>query len=301
MARLRVLELFSGIGGAAASLPPAAAVVLAVDINTAALAVYRRNFNHPTRAATIESLEDALLERLAADLWWLSPPCQPFTRRGLARDDEDPRSRALLALLQKIERHRPRNLALENVPGFAGSRTHARLLATLARAAYEVAEELLCPSALGYPTRRQRYYLVASRDGLAERPVAPATRVTLAACLEHPLTEPPPAELALAPEVERHYRHALDVVDAEDPAALTACFTSAYGRSPVRSGSYLETPFGLRRFSPTEILRCLGFPPTFTLPPNLPPRRAWPLVGNSLAVPVVAAVLGRLRSSCFQT
>ena len=294
MAGLRVLELFCGIGGAAASLPPEAHVALAVDINTVALGVYRHNFPHAARAAAIESLSDELLARLDADLWWLSPPCQPFTRRGLQRDDRDPRCQALLALLPKIERHLPRFLALENVPGFAGSRTHGLLCEALARAGYDVAEELLCPSELGWPTRRRRLYLVASRAGLGARPAQVGPRVPLAACLEHSPTEPPPPELLLGPEIERHYRHALHVVDADDPEALTACFTSAYGRSPVRSGSYLPTPFGLRRFSPREILRCLGFPPGFNLPTHLATRQAWPLVGNSLAVPAVQAVLGRL-------
>ena len=35
---------------------------------------------------------------------------------------------------------------------------------------------------------------------------------------------------------------------------MTHCFTSAYGRSPVRSGSYVSVEGGLRRFSPAEII-----------------------------------------------
>ena len=70
------------------------------------------------------------------------------------------------------------------------------------------------------------------------------------------------------------------VVRGDDPAAITSCFTSAYGKSPVRSGSYLITSDGLRRFSPEEILRLLGFPRWFSLPPELRPRTAWKLVGN---------------------
>jgi hypothetical protein len=107
------------------------------------------------------------------------------------------------------------------------------------------------------------------------------------------------------PELVRRYRHALDVVHPDDPGAVTACFTAAYGRSPVRSGSYLalngpgstgQSPgeIRLRRFSPAEVLSLLGFPAPITLPPDLPPEKAWPLTGNSLSVPAVRRVLSSL-------
>ena len=86
----------------------------------------------------------------------------------------------------------------------------------------------------------------------------------------------PAAELAVEPTLLDRYAGAVDLVDPADPAAIASCFTAAYGRSPVRSGSYLivdRGPDGLptaaRRFSPREILRLLGFPADFTLPADL--------------------------------
>jgi hypothetical protein len=87
------------------------------------------------------------------------------------------------------------------------------------------------------------------------------------------------------------------VVDTQRPGACAACFTSAYGRSVVRSGSYLATPTGLRRFSPAEILRMLDFPDTYRLPPDLPLRVAWSLVGNSLSVRAARWVLRAATST----
>ena len=107
--------------------------------------------------------------------------------------------------------------------------------------------------------------------------------------------DPDPAdELWPASDLVERYRHALDLVEPDDPAAVTACFTAAYGRSPVRSGSYLVTPHGPRRFSPTEILRLLGFPGDYRLPPGLSLAAAWRLVGNSLSVDVVGNVLAKV-------
>jgi hypothetical protein len=100
--------------------------------------------------------------------------------------------------------------------------------------------------------------------------------------------------LRVEPELLERYQDALHVVDAGDPDAVTACFTSAYGRSFVRSGSYLRIDGHVRRFSPSEVLRLLGFPATYSLPPELPARKAWALAGNSLSLASVRAVLAAI-------
>jgi site-specific DNA-cytosine methylase len=289
----RVLELYCGIGGCAAALDPEAEVVAAVDINRAALEIYRHNFPHPAVARTIDSIGAADLERWGADLWWLSPPCQPFTRRGLRRDDQDPRSASLLRLIDLLDQAPPLCLALENVPGFAGSRTHARLRGALDRLGYKIRETQICPSELGVPNRRRRFYLVAARRALLDVPPADHRQRPLADFLD----PEPGKELWPEAELMRRYRHAIDLVEPGDRAALAACFTAAYGRSPVRSGSYLATPAGPRRFSPTEILRLLGFPDSYRLPSGLPLGTAWRLVGNSLSVDAVRTVLSQLPLS----
>jgi site-specific DNA-cytosine methylase len=299
-ARPRVLELYCGIGGCAAALDPTTTVVAALDINTVALAVYRHNFAHPATPCALESLRADDPRLRDADLWWLSPPCQPYTRRGRGRDVDDPRSRSLLHLLDLIARLQPAALALENVPEFGGSRAHARLRERLAASGYAVAERLLCPSGLGVPNRRRRFYLVASREGLrgwaTARPPsggADGDDVPLSR-LAGFLDPDDPDRLRVAPRLLADYAGAVDVVDAADPCAVASTFTAAYGRSPVRAGSYLRRDGVVRRFSPAEILRLLGFPPDYRLPPDLPLSSAWRLLGNSLSVPAVREVLAAL-------
>src|ERR1044072_2429252 len=162
----QVLELDCGIGGCAAAIAGHAEATAAIDVNTVALGVYRHNFARRTAARAIESLhaDDPLLR--GADLWWMSPPCQPYTRRGKCRDLDDPRSRGFLHLLELIDRLRPPALALENVPEIGGSEAHARLREVLAPGGYAVAPRVLCPTALGVPNRRRRFYLVARRERL---------------------------------------------------------------------------------------------------------------------------------------
>lgn len=279
--------MFCGIGGCAAALPARCEVVAAVDIHALALTVYRHNFRHPTAVRTIESLRDEDFRRWQADFWWLSPPCQPYTRRGRQRDLDDPRAASLRVLIGQIERQRPRHLALENVPEFRQSQAHEILRQSLQQCGYRVLETLLCASQFGLPARRRRFYLVASLDSLQVLRPPACNRLALSGFLD---AEPSPA-LAVPAELRGKYLLALNVVDSRDVAACCACFTSAYGRSPVRSGSYLRTAEGLRRFSPQEILRMLGFPAGYRLPEGIAPQQAWPLVGNSLCVPAVRHVL----------
>lgn len=286
----RVAELYCGIGGCAAALPDSVSVIAACDIHRAALEVYRHNFPHRTIARNLESLPVETLAGWRADLWWLSPPCQPFTRRGHRRDDEDPRSRSLLRLIGLLDECPPEYLGLENVPGFRGSRTHELLRAALERNGFEVREDELCPTAFGIPNRRRRFYLVAGRRPLREPRLPRAPQRPLGSYLD----TGPLRELIVAPDLARRYRGALDAVRADDPNAVTACFTTAYGRSPVRSGSYLETGSGLRRFSPAEILRLLGFPDRYALPPGLPLETGWRLAGNSLSIAPVRWMLSAI-------
>jgi hypothetical protein len=184
----------------------------------------------------------------------------------------------------------PRYLAIENVPGFRGSITHSLLLDTLARLGFAVQERVLCPTAFGIPNRRERYYLVAGRTALRDLPPPRVEARSLRSFLDR---EPPPG-LRVDPDLVSRYRHALNIVDPLDSMAVASCFTAAYGHSPIRSGSYLKTPSGLRRFSPTEILRLLGFPKSYTLPADLPVESAWRLVGNSLSLHPVRYALSAI-------
>ncbi len=291
---MRVLELYCGIGGCAAALGEAATIVAAIDVNRVALGVYRQNFPHPTVASLVESMPIDRLRRWHADLWWMSPPCQPFTRRGLRRDVDDPRAQTLLAVLERVAEVRPAYLGFENVPGFEGSRAHDRLLATLEDAGYRsVVERTLCPTDFGVPNRRRRYYLLAARGKLLA-PAVPAPPRAAGAELGQYLDPDPDPALAVEPDLIERYRGALHLVRAGDPGAVSHCFTSAYGRSIVRSGSYLATGTGVRRFSPAEILRLLGFPAGYRLPADLRLENGWRLAGSSLSIVAVRSLLSAI-------
>ncbi|KAL2085661.1 hypothetical protein ACEWY4_018981 [Coilia grayii] len=164
---LRVLELYSGIGGMHYALKESgvsAEVVSAVDVNTTANQIYKHNFPTTTLwSKTIEGITLSEFDKLRFDMILMSPPCQPFTRIGLQGDISDPRAKSFLYILDLLPRlsKLPRFILLENVKGFETSSARDALLKTLRDCSYSFQEFLLTPTCLGIPNSRLRYFLIA--------------------------------------------------------------------------------------------------------------------------------------------
>jgi len=295
---IRALELYCGIGGfSAAASETNLRVAGALDQSQPALSVYRLNFpGHVARQANLETITSRELESLGADFWWMSPPCQPYTARGVRRDLNDPRAFSFIRLTEILsempEGALPRHLALENVAGFGESEARRLLIEMLAGRGYRFQETFLCPTDLGIPMRRPRYYLAASRKRLDPFRHAVAWKIRpLSRYLDTAYDGDGPEDLKLPDKVLGRFSPGLRILDASDPGVYTTCFTSGYGRSVMYSGSYLRTRRGVRRFLPEEILRLLGFPEGFRFPEGMSLRKKWQLAGNSLSVAAVRVAL----------
>lgn len=287
---MRALELFAGIGGFAAAFP-AAEIVKAIDIDQTAHDVYLANFQHPFLIKEIASLPIDFFARLRADMWWMSPPCTPFTQRGTLRDLDDPRTHALIHLIQTVATLRPPLVCLENVVGFETSRAFQILHERWTKVGYFIQTCILCPSSLGWPNRRPRVYCIASLTRQPDIALPTSKAQSLSQFVERSITPDSHPALWLDQETVDRYLDAMDRISCADDSAVTACFAASYGKAIVRSGSYLETEMGYRRFSPREVARLLGFSDDFLLPATLSFKRQWHLLGNSLSLPAVRHVL----------
>ncbi|CAG5895624.1 unnamed protein product [Menidia menidia] len=167
MGDLRVLELYSGIGGMHYALKESgipAQVVAAVDINTTANQIYKYNFPEtPLWNKTIEGISLDDFNKLSFDMVMMSPPCQPFTRIGLQGDIADPRTKSFLYILDILPRlsKLPHFILLENVKGFEKSSARDLLLRTLIQCGYNFQEIMVSPTSVGIPNSRLRYFLIA--------------------------------------------------------------------------------------------------------------------------------------------
>ncbi|HJV48627.1 MAG TPA: DNA cytosine methyltransferase [Geothrix sp.] len=285
---MRVLELFSGLGGWHMALRDRGVVVAAYDVNEAANATYALNHGDLPKARELAALPPAELEAHDADTWLLSPPCQPFCRMGNHQGLEDRRSRAFLHLMDLFRQAPPEHLVLENVVGFLGSDAHTLLCERLRAHGMHRLDLQACPSRFGLPNQRPRVFIVASRRPLHPRPLPELSPRPLADFLDEVEDE----RLYLRPEVLARHHFGLDLVVAED--RRSTCFIGGYGRRLVGSGSFLKTGRGVRRFSPSEVARLHGLPEGFRFPESLSLETRYKLLGNGLSIPVAAWALDHL-------
>lgn len=302
---LCAIEFFSGIGGFSAAAGRRVRVIAAFDQGAEANAVYRWNHGLVPCPRNLDSLSPDAVP--PADLWWMSPPCTPYSRRGRQRDLDDPRSASLVHLVTCcLPACLPTWFLLENVEGFMGSRAHELVLRVLGELGYQTEQAVLCPTQFGIPMKRPRLFLAASRDApvadlaIPQRSPSPPLRAI------RDFLDPEPeaaAELELPSGVIVRYGAALNCIDPADPRAVAICFTRHYGKSMKAAGSMVrmsgsrsDGSFRLRRFSPREMLRLFSFPEAFAFPsePVLPLSARWRLVGNSVSVACVRHVLGRV-------
>lgn len=287
---IRFIEFFAGIGGFAACCD-SHEIVAAIDIDQTARSVYQANFCHPYFNISLESVGPEWLAGFQANAWWLSPPCQPYSRRGNRRDRDDPRSLGLENLIGLIPQLRPQWILLENVLGFATSDMFRWVRGVLEESGYVWQVLEVCPSEWGWPNRRPRFYLMATTKSLPSWQQTPTFRIGWRDFIDTQWS----VELGVANSFMERFCESLDRLTADREREPSACFGSSYGVVSSGAGSYLElAEGGYRRFSPREILRLLGFPESFRLDSAVSLKKQWKLVGNSLSLPVVRYVLSHV-------
>eukprot|EP00026_Physarum_polycephalum_P009738 Phypoly_transcript_09872.p1 GENE.Phypoly_transcript_09872~~Phypoly_transcript_09872.p1 ORF type:complete len:334 (+),score=28.13 Phypoly_transcript_09872:67-1068(+) len=321
----KALEFYSGIGGfhysALLSSCPIE-IVQSFDIHSFANDTYLFNFKSKVNSHNIETLSAKDIDQYEADIWMMSPPCQPYTRQkeALQKGSVDPRAKSFLHLLDLFPslKFPPTYILIENVVGFESSDTHTLVTNMLASQNYTWHEFHLSPTQFGIPNQRMRYYLLAK--------IKPSSFICEA---KEIWKEIPHSHYFPSQEVKplNHYLSPLHSEDLEKymvpekvllnsgvlfdivypTSSHCCCFTQAYTHKVEGAGSVLQlaakdTPcdathpstliaLKLRYFTPIEIARMHGFPASFGYPPVLTQRQCYRLIGNSLNVVVVSELI----------
>ena len=147
------------------------------------------------KSYSIERMPLRQLEEWSADVWVMSPPCQPHTRQHNdknpqdqqhKKDLDDPRSKSFLKICEWLEgtpsdggnnsnnqkkknsrlsdEALPSLIFLENVVGFESSSSFRKWRSALKSRGYHVGHFHLTPTQVRLPNDRPRYYSVAFRD-----------------------------------------------------------------------------------------------------------------------------------------
>lgn len=292
--KIRMLEFFSGIGGMRISLEKALLLLnkdatnkkyvlescRAYDISLHANKVYHHNFcsdsdkSDSVCTKLVEQLKPKDIAPLHANLWTMSPPCQPFTTSGEGRgkqrlDASDKRCNGLKGIAKLLDTltldEKPKWILLENVKGFQDSAMCEIWCGCLRRNGYSYRSFVLSPVEFGIPNHRTRYYLLAERESKRwsndvddeDTRRTPAVHGISSLSAHDEITKRPihtigryveDCELSevhpyLVPEkvLLKAWSKGLGIVSTKDKA--THCFTAGYGRIYHRStGSLLLIP-----------------------------------------------------------
>lgn len=280
---LRAIEFFSGIGAFSQAVKLGQypiEVVQAFDQSEWANKTFAHNNGLTPHATNLDTIKSKAIKE--ADIWWMSPPCTPYSRRGLRKDLSDPRAASFQHLLKLMPEHKPQYILIENVEGFIGSQMEKKLHETLQALGYKLEKLQLCPSQMKVPMLRPRLFIVAVLKDVINLTKAPLeVPVKERSLLNYLSSSSEDFDIMPTEEVER-YTPVLNIVDPREEGARAICFTSGYYRCRKAAGSLLRTGKDVRYFQAKEILRLLGFSEDFQIPAEIPANIAYRLVGNSV-------------------
>ncbi|MGV0387967.1 DNA (cytosine-5-)-methyltransferase [Corynebacterium sanguinis] len=178
-------DLFSGAGGLSQGLTDAGIeVVLGVDHYDYAVQTHASRFpglSTDWDLATAQNVErvSELMKRAGIEVLAGGPPCQPFSKAGRAgirhlvekgeRDPEDERRNLWRAYLEIVQLAKPSAVIMENVPDIALDNEMfimRSMVTELEQIGYSVECQVVDTWRYGVPQFRQRFILVALKDGL---------------------------------------------------------------------------------------------------------------------------------------
>ena len=164
---MRVVDLFSGLGGWSTAARQAGARVLWAA-NHWQSAVEWHSANHPETEHVFQDLHQADWSRVPAhDLLLASPCCQGHSKaRGkLSGNPQHDASRSTAwAVVSALEFHRPEASVVENVAEFLSWPLYPAWAMAIEALGYSIAPHLVDCADLGVPQNRERLFLVLTRS-----------------------------------------------------------------------------------------------------------------------------------------
>ena len=310
MVKMRFIDLFAGIGGFRLAFEGQGfSCVFSSEWDSFAARTYQANFGEMP-AGDIRQIAASHLPDF--DLLLAGFPCQPFSIAGVSKKTALGRPHGFLDQTQGtlffeiariLKERRPRAFLLENVKNLYrhdSGRTFALIESTLRSLGYYLKTEVLSSSPY-VPQKRERIFIAGFRsqadcDSFAF-PLPPPSRPVVSSILQKRVDQ----RYTLSDHLwqylkEYRARHqaaghgfGYGLVDLQ---GQTRTLSARYHKD----GSEILIPVpgqNPRRLTPRECARLMGFPDSFEI--VVSDTQAYRQFGNSVAVPVVAAIAGEIK------
>ncbi|MBQ3403247.1 MAG: DNA (cytosine-5-)-methyltransferase [Synergistaceae bacterium] len=301
MHRLRVIDLFAGIGGIRLAFENAGCeCVFSSEIDGSARETYRANF-HEIPAGDITKINaDDIPDH---DILCAGFPCQPFSIAGVSKKNSLGRPTGFQDMTQGtlffdvcriLEAKKPRAFMLENVRNLVShdrGKTFRVIVSSLEGLGYKVFHEIL-DGQMFVPQHRERIVIAGFRDFTGDFGfgiVPPKHKLVMRDILDDSV----PEKYTLSDKLWQYLQDYAARHKAKgngfgygiaDPEGISRTLSARYYKdgSEILIAQEGRNP---RRLTPRECARLMGFPESFIIPVS--DTQAYRQFGNSVVVPLM--------------
>lgn len=297
------IDLFAGIGGTRLGYESAGGkCVFTSEWDPNAQKTYFANFDEMPHGdiTTIKAEDIPDFDVLLGGF-----PCQPFSSIGQRKGFEHKTQGTLFYDVARIiKAKRPKAFMLENVQGLLThdqGRTLSTILEVLSELDYDVQYKLINAADFGVPQMRKRVYIVGIDRHLEG--IDPSTFTFPVGDPENPANigdflETNVEGYTISEKLQKNYLFKLDdgrpklvTPETKGPAKT---LVASYHKIQRLTGTFVKDgSTGLRLYTENECKALMGFPREFKVPVSR--TQMYRQFGNSIVVPVVAAVAKQLK------
>lgn len=159
---MKVVDLFCGCGGLTLGFMKAGFdVVAGFDFWDSALAIYRKNFNHPAIKQDLSDIDEsrAKIKQYSPEMIIGGPPCQDFSSAG-KRDENNGRGDLTVSYAKIVSAMRPEWFVMENVERIKKTQKLTDAINLYKNAGYGLTCTVLDASLCGVPQKRKRFVMI---------------------------------------------------------------------------------------------------------------------------------------------
>lgn len=308
MKKLRVVDLFAGIGGIRLGFeqayPNGIDCVFTSEWDKFSQITYKANFNNEEVFGDITQIDEKIIPD--HDILMAGFPCQPFSQAGLEKGFSDTRGTLFFDVERILLEKKPQVVFLENVKRL---RTHDKgntlkvIKEHLVRAGYKnLHVKVLKARDFGLPQNRERIFIIGFLDESVKfefpEPTNEPTRVgdILQKRVDEKYTI---SDRLWAGHQRRKKENKLKgkgfgygIVDKNSEYTNTISARYYKDGSEILIAQKGKNP---RKLTPREAARLQGFPETFKIPVSN--NQAYRQFGNSVAVNVIEAIAKNIINS----
>lgn len=309
---IKIIDLFAGIGGIRKGFEIAFGnnieCVLTSEIDKHAIETYKANYGDENMYGDIKEINEKNVPD--HDILLAGFPCQPFSQAGLKKGFNDTRGTLFFDIERILIEKKPQAFLLENVKQLRGhDRGHTLkvILEHLDKAGYKTFVKVLAARDFGVPQNRERIFIVGFLDHSIDFKFPESTGIPtrVGDILEHNVDD----SYTISDRLWAGHQRRKEANKLKGKGFGYSLFdensqyTNTISARYYKDGSEIliaQKGKNPRKLTPREAARLQGFPEDFIID-KVSNVQAYKQFGNSVCVPVIAAVAAQMKQHIKDT